>query len=323
MIVFIQNDPGLLPGDDTMLSFSQLFEMGYLYLKIIQPQNFLVMGFRKMLKEYIQNLQSENDRKIGSLEKEMHGLVNDLSCAEKMMEELECEKKLDTNIFSPRAMNQKIDDNIAKKQEEIRQLKQRMEYVTQMIEDGLKNREEYRKLEEELSEEKIGFEQESFAADDLSHSGYSGSVGNDTDINEGEVIQSIPSSHEVCPDSNNNSDTTDESEKIIEKQISDGNEICENSQITDDDENCDKNQISDEKDNGNNENNDNEKCKNTVVNLSANNVDKDELMSFLNTVYHKNETSLAFLNGNKNRARSELKSCMKLIKDFAQKVENG
>lgn len=217
-----------------------------------------------MLKEYIQNIQSENDRKIGSLEKEMNDLVSDLACAEKMMEELEREKKLDTNIFSPRAMNQKIDDNIVKKQEEIRQLKQRMEYVTQMIEDGLQNREEYRKLEEELSEEKNRSEEESSGADDLAY------PGDTTDVN---VI-------------------------------------------------CVKDQISDEKDN-NNENNINEICQNIGVEQSSSMVNKDELMSFLNTVYHKTETSLAFLNGNKNRARSELKSCMKLVKDFAQKVENG
>ncbi|MCD7715304.1 MAG: hypothetical protein LUI39_02485 [Lachnospiraceae bacterium] len=213
-----------------------------------------------MLKEYIENLQDENDRKISGFEQEMQELVTDLSCAEHMMEELQREKRLDTTIFSPRAIKKNIDENLNEKQEEIRQLKQRMEYVSQLIEDSLKKREEYQILKDELYHE----------------------TSENKEISDEVII---------------NNETPDKEDPL-------------------DHDDSEKNDFVPVQDSSENE--DHESEHSTIEET----INKEELLSLLKTVYDKTETSIAFLNGNKNRCRAELKNCLKLIKDYAQQIQN-
>ncbi|MCD8347215.1 MAG: hypothetical protein LUD16_04525, partial [Lachnospiraceae bacterium] len=53
------------------------------------------------------------------------------------------------------------------------------------------------------------------------------------------------------------------------------------------------------------------------------NVTTEDLIHFLNLIYKKTETSLALINGNKNRCKTELRSTLNLIKEYAKKVENS
>ncbi len=229
-----------------------------------------------MIKEYIEKLQSENEEKINDLEQEMQELVNDLSCAERVIEEMRQEKCLDTNIFSPRAMNSRIDETISEKQEKIRELKQRMEYVAQMIEECMNIRLEYMKLHEELEQDGTG----------------------KTDIEDPITKENIIGNDTANENSNDNSNENSNDEPNVESR-----EIL----------NVDDNKISDLELNTDPHDNLNE----------SSNLDLNEIVSFLDIIYHKTETSLALLNGNKNRCRTELRSCMKLIKDFAKKLENN
>lgn len=67
---------------------------------------------------------------------------------------------------------------------------------------------------------------------------------------------------------------------------------------------------------------------NTVEKNEINNLDlqkqssNEELTKFLELIYKKTETSLALMNGNKNRCKAELRSTLSLIKEYAKKVEN-
>lgn len=103
-----------------------------------------------MLKEYIDKLQGENETKIQSLEHEMSELMSDLSCSEKLLEKLEQERMKDTNIFSPRTINANVSDQIDSKQKEIRTIKQKIEYVSQRLEECISSRNEYNQMETEL-----------------------------------------------------------------------------------------------------------------------------------------------------------------------------
>ncbi|MCD7762815.1 MAG: hypothetical protein LUI14_06375 [Lachnospiraceae bacterium] len=250
-----------------------------------------------MLKDYIQNLLSENDRKLDGLEREMQELVNDLSCAEHEVEELQQEKKLDTNIFSPRAMNQHLDEHLEEKQDEIRQLKQRMEYVTQMLEEAMKNRDEFQRLAKEVNEEENEEKNEEKNEEE-------NQIARKTD--ESDVVPCEPSLMTV--EANPESEISDDFNEInsleneADSDSSETDETAETVETAEIDETSETVETAE--------------IENTSIN-------KDELLLFLNTVYHKTETSLAFLNGNKNRCRTELKNCMKLIREYAQKVENG
>ncbi len=234
-----------------------------------------------MLKEYIQGLQDENDKKISDLQREMQELTEDLTCSEHMMEELQREKRLDTNIFSPRAQNLKLDEHIAEKKEEIRQIKQKMEYVTKMIEENLHTREEYQKLEDEIENEKSSHEEiadiksEMIRPADAEESNEEKNKYEDEDLNH--LLDDSITSESISGNSQQKMMFTEK------EQTSNSNDLAVDSE-----------------------------------NFCLN---KEELQNFLNTLYQKTETSLAFLNGNKNRCRGELKNCLKMIKDFSQKLQ--
>lgn len=102
-----------------------------------------------MLKEYINNIKNENDNKLASLEREMQELVNDLNCTEKVLERLQREKKLDTNIFSPRTIDMQSNEKIDNTQSKINEIQRKIEYVSLMIEEAMKQKTELNQLAEE------------------------------------------------------------------------------------------------------------------------------------------------------------------------------
>ncbi|MCD7955242.1 MAG: hypothetical protein LUG93_05710 [Lachnospiraceae bacterium] len=103
-----------------------------------------------MIKEFIIKMRDENEQKISSLECEMSELVRDLSLAEQLLEKMLREKKSDTYIFSPRTTDFQIDEKIRAKQTEIRELNQKIDYVRHMMEERLKNRDEFNNLLNEI-----------------------------------------------------------------------------------------------------------------------------------------------------------------------------
>ncbi|MCC8137957.1 MAG: hypothetical protein LIO76_07835 [Clostridiales bacterium] len=259
-----------------------------------------------MLKDYVQHMQSENEKRLADLEEEMQELETDLSSAERMMEKMKQEKSVDTIIFSPRALNQKLDDEIIEKQEKIAQLKQRMEYVAQMIEEGINTREEYRRLEEELNgeiDEKTSAASENLNGDpeiteELPAENVSETIFPE-DLSEQFDAESAKEPAEGMAENPAKEPAEGMAEnpaKVIAEGIAENpaEEIVE--EVTE------------------------EPAEQIICSFSQEK--RAELLSFLNDIYKRTETSLAFLNGNKNRSRAELKNSMRLIKDFAKKVEN-
>ncbi len=106
-----------------------------------------------MIKEYIDQLQKENREKLNAYDREMKELTQDLTDHERLLSNLQAKKQDDKNIFSPRSVNSGADEEIRRTMEEIDRLKQRMEYVRQMLESEVRNRDEYEKLAEEAAKE--------------------------------------------------------------------------------------------------------------------------------------------------------------------------
>lgn len=117
-----------------------------------------------MVRDFIMKMRDDNEQKIHSLETELSELVRDLSCAEKLLEKMLREKKSDSYIFSPRAMDFQIDEKIRKQQSNIRELNQKIEYVRHTMEERLKNQDEYDKLLNEI--ERSEFDDQNSSTED-------------------------------------------------------------------------------------------------------------------------------------------------------------
>lgn len=200
----------------------------------------------KLIKDYISRLQSENSKKIDSLNQEMEELMGDLSCSEQLLDKLEQEKMIDTNIFSPRTIDTQVNERIDSKQKEIRTLKQKIEYVKERLEECILNQNEYNLMAEEIEKKEI--------------------EKKDIENKEVEKVE------------------TDKSIDTINMPDAVSYNVKENS---------------------NNENN----------------FDVNDLKTFLKTIAGRAEKSLSYINGNKNRCRSEIQSVIRLIREYEEKIQ--
>lgn len=103
-----------------------------------------------MLKEYINRLLEENNKKLNELEAQMKNLLNDLDCAKEWLDSLHAETNVDKNIFSPRVMDTDLDKKTENAQKDIEKTRQDIEYVRFFIEENVKKKLEYEKLLEEI-----------------------------------------------------------------------------------------------------------------------------------------------------------------------------
>ena len=77
-----------------------------------------------MLKEYIDQLNDENNLELDKLEKQMKSLMEELSEASQWLEKLQIEKNVQTNIFSPRSMSEENDVKINQASDKVKSIKQ-------------------------------------------------------------------------------------------------------------------------------------------------------------------------------------------------------
>ena len=105
-----------------------------------------------MIREYINDLITENTEKLNTLEQRLNGLLNDLDSAQKWMETLQTEANVDKNIFSPRAMEVDLKGKMEETQNSIDKINQEIEYVKTFMETHLRKKQEYEKLMAELDE---------------------------------------------------------------------------------------------------------------------------------------------------------------------------
>lgn len=103
-----------------------------------------------MVKEYINELLSENKEKLEKLDKRMKELLNDLDCAKKWLDTMYSETNTDKNIFSPRAIDTELDKKTKDAQDNIEKIRQEIDYTRSFIEENVKKKLEYEKLLEEV-----------------------------------------------------------------------------------------------------------------------------------------------------------------------------
>lgn len=104
-----------------------------------------------MLKEYIDQLNDENNLELDKLEKQMKSLMEELSEASQWLEKLQIEKNVQTNIFSPRSMSEENDVKINQASDKVKSIKQHIESVRDLIETHIRKKYEYEQLKLELN----------------------------------------------------------------------------------------------------------------------------------------------------------------------------
>ena len=176
-----------------------------------------------MLKEYIDKLNQDNDEELVKLENQMKKAVSELESAQGWLEELQKENNVQINIFSPRNIDDQLEQKMQAAQSKVSEANYQIDYIRELIETHLKKQKEYELL-----------------------------------LKEAEV-QPIADSAEKKQE--------EEKVKVKEK-------------------------------------------------------DSEQIIQFLNEIYRKTEISLALLNSDRNRCKSELNEMKRMIKKFANEIEN-
>lgn len=116
-----------------------------------------------MVKEYINQLIIENNKKLEDLEKQLKKMMNDQDCAREWLDELHTEANIDKNIFSPRAMDADLERKTDDAQSNIEKIQQDIEHVRSFIEENVKKKLEYEKLLEEIDHMEMESNTDSFS----------------------------------------------------------------------------------------------------------------------------------------------------------------
>lgn len=122
-----------------------------------------------MIKEYIDKLSDDNQAELSGLEKQMRELLDELTYAQEWQESLQRENNSQTSIFSPRSLDEDIEQNLENVQNKISRIKQQIEYTRELIETHLKKKNEYQtlKIEIDSSIEKANTDNEKLPEQDV------------------------------------------------------------------------------------------------------------------------------------------------------------
>lgn len=99
-----------------------------------------------MIKEYINKLSDDNQEELSGLEKQMRELLDELTYAQEWQESLQKKSSSQTSIFSPRSLDENIEENLENVQNKISRINQQIEYTRELIETHLKKKSEYTTL---------------------------------------------------------------------------------------------------------------------------------------------------------------------------------
>lgn len=277
-----------------------------------------------MVEEYISKLKNENEDKLHGLELEMKELLSELTSSQRLLEQLQRDKRSDASIFSPRVIDPFADEKIKQIQIEIKQLNQKIDYVSHMIEECVKRNDEIQKLQEKAKEELQK------SAHDKNDQGVTAPIIQETKEASGEkndVRETLKEHNQKSVylpgfELEHSAGLGGEEQKTSENGKEDK---AETSQISE------SNVRETEKDRAselNGEETEKGQASETDVSSASdmNGTEQqllklDELLSFLDEMYKTTEKCIALLNGNKNRCRTELKNMKAAINNYARKIE--
>ena len=93
-----------------------------------------------MVKEYIERLMLEEQDEIEKLQMQMKQELNNLQASQEWLENLQREKNVEFNIFSPRQFDFDVDEKIEKARAVVREYDQNVEFIRKQIESHMKRK---------------------------------------------------------------------------------------------------------------------------------------------------------------------------------------
>ena len=259
-----------------------------------------------MVKDYIERLILEEEDEIEKLQLQMKKSLAELQSSQEWLENLQREKNIDYNIFSPRKFDAEADEKIEKARAAVREHDQNVEYIRRQIESHVKRNQEYLKMQEEDAEGNAN-----------AYTNVCNEISKETDT----VISGMEKVFDASAEEIEKA--TDISTEKTGKEIADisaEKEIKETADALAGKEIKETPDVSTEKETKETHDTSTEKEIKEIPDISA---EKAELITFLKKIYKKTEISLALLNGDKNKCKNEMKNMMHEIKKYVSELEKN
>lgn len=296
-----------------------------------------------MIKEYVSHLILDNNEQLKSMERSLENLLKEQQSCQEWLRKLQREKNNDASIFSPRSMQAYTDEKMENAREKYESVSQKIDEVREKIECYKAQQSQYAEMLEEVNQ---------MAKED--HTAVSALPPAAGKLNEGMgIIENAGETAEESTEENagetaeesaekNAEETAEKSaeenvEKAAEKTAQEstdknvektaGENTEENAEETvgentkkNVEETIEENTENDTK--GTPEQHTEQSVEESIMAVKKSlGIDAEELKHFLEEVYGYTERGLAFVNGDRNRCKAELKKIKNAIRTIASKIE--
>lgn len=103
-----------------------------------------------MIKEYIEKIFDANEEERKKYEEQMNQLSEELTKEEEELENLQKEKSIQINIFSPRNIDDSIEDKVLEKRNRIADIRENIENAKKQLASCIEKKTEYELLQKEM-----------------------------------------------------------------------------------------------------------------------------------------------------------------------------
>ncbi|WP_283681180.1 hypothetical protein [Parablautia sp. Marseille-Q6255] len=103
-----------------------------------------------MIKEYIEKIFDANEEERKKYEEQMNQLSEELKKEEEELENLQKEKSIQINIFSPRNIDDSIEDKVLEKRNRIADIRENIENAKKQLASCIEKKTEYELLQKEM-----------------------------------------------------------------------------------------------------------------------------------------------------------------------------
>lgn len=251
----------------------------------------MIYGRRIMVKDYIERLILEEEEEIEKLQTQMKKSLAELQSSQEWLENLQREKNIDYNIFSPRKFDAEADEKIEKARTAVREHDQNVEYIRRQIESHVKRNQEYLKMQEEDA---------GLNADACNE------INKETDTSTEAIKEMTDVLIEETIKEAADTLTEEAMKKAANESINEEADVSKNRSVNEATD-ASKGEVTNE-----------------IIDTEAEKErNKTELLTFLKKIYKKTEISLALLNGDKNKCKNEMKNIMHEIKKYVSELEKN
>ncbi len=269
-----------------------------------------------MIKEYIEKHLHENKKELEKQNDQLQKLMKEQENAKLYLENLQKQKNVQINIFSPRNIDDTLEEKIEKGRENVQIIENEIEQARKSIEELEEKKKEYEALEKEAKKPSAQKNDLANIIKNAIEKNLSEREGNEKTSEKESIYKEGIEKEYIQKESE---ETRGEVKGKESKKESEG----ENQKETEGIKEIGKENKKEAETEGVKETEKENALEGKGI--AQEDVKKeliDKINIFMNSIYRKNEMCLAFLNSDKNKCKSELLSMKKEIKRFVSEIEN-